>query len=772
MSVPLALLHVEDTQSDSDLLIRLLQKAGYDLVYERVEEAEAMRASLALRRWDLIISDYNLPKFDGPAALKVLRESKQDIPFIVLSGTIGEETAVGEMKAGVSDYLLKGNLSRLVPSVQRELAQSAARRAAGMAQEALRKSESRYRELFRSAKDALFAFPMSPEGDVCPFSEANAVACEMLGYTIDELLRLTPLDIVASSHVERIRLSLASQVAGGVLNLFESVLMSKSAGEIPVEISSNFFRLEGERTMFFVVRDISERKYAAELLRESAERLQRTVNASKVGLWEWDLFLNTVHYSPECKRQLGFADGEIGDELREWISRLHPEDRGRAIAFAEQQIDKPGSDYRQEFRLRHKDGSYRSILAQGAFLVDDEGRSIRLSGTHIDVTDQKRLEERIQQSQKMESVGRLAGGIAHDFNNLLSVIIGYADLAMGTVPEYDPLRADIEQILRAGNRAAELTQQLLAFSRKQVLQMRVFNLNSVVLEAEKMLRRLIREDIELVFHSESALGNVKADPGQIEQVVMNLVVNARDSMPSRGTITLETCNVDVAEASLGQFEAPPPGRYVAVTVSDTGCGMDASTLRQVFEPFFTTKEMGKGTGLGLATVYGIINQSGGSVQVQSELGSGTTFKILLPRVEESVPIARVTDAQVPTSGEGVIFLAEDDDALRDFTSRILAGAGYTVVAAASGPEALSMIESEDRAVRLLITDVVMPRMSGPELADHVRRIGKCTKTLFVSGYAGDTVMRHGVIENSENFLCKPFTAKTLTRKVLELLNGK
>ena len=376
----------------------------------------------------------------------------------------------------------------------------------------------------------------------------------------------------------------------------------------------------------------------------------------------------------------------------------------------------------------------------------------------------------LRQAQKMEAVGRLAGGVAHDFNNLLGVILGYTGLLLDPMSPDDPQRKSIDEIQKAGVRAALLTRQLLAFSRKQVLQPKVLDLNTVVADTEKLLQRLIGEDIELVVVMKPALGQIEADAGQLEQIIMNLAVNARDAMQPGGKITIETSNVEVDEEYAAQHPSTHAGPHVMLSVTDTGCGMDAKTKAHMFEPFFTTKEFGKGTGLGLSTVYGIVKQSGGSIWVYSEVGIGTTFKIYLPCVDSVIEIAAPSDKSGKVArGSETILIVEDEKALLEVTHRSLEAAGYAILAANSPAEAIRISGSHPGPIHLMVTDVIMPGMSGAELASRLSASRPEMKVLFVSGYTDDTIVRHGVLEPGLAFLQKPFSPRTLARKVSEIL---
>jgi PAS domain S-box-containing protein len=404
-------------------------------------------------------------------------------------------------------------------------------------------------------------------------------------------------------------------------------------------------------------------------------------------------------------------------------------------------------------------------------MFSEDGTVGQMLGVATDITRHKELEEQLRQSQKMEAVGQLAGGIAHDFNNLLTAINGYSQLSLRRVGPDDLLRRNIEAIKSAGDRAASLTRQLLAFSRRQMLQAKVLDLNAVVGEMDKLLRRLIGEDVDLITLLKPGLGQIKADPGQIEQVLMNLVVNARDAMPKGGKITIETEHAYLDEAYAGNHFAVKPGRYVALTVSDSGTGMDTETQKRIFDPFFTTKEVGKGTGLGLSTVYGIVKQSGGHICVYSEVDKGTTFKVYLPRFDEAPDEAEEEDALGRGSkGKETVLLVEDEEVVRSLAKEVLEEDGYAVIIASNGQEGLQMSQDFDGRIDLLITDVVMPQMGGRELAEGISVLRPDTKVLFMSGYTDDAIVRHGILDDNTFFLQKPFTPNALTLKTREALD--
>jgi PAS domain S-box-containing protein len=453
-----------------------------------------------------------------------------------------------------------------------------------------------------------------------------------------------------------------------------------------------------------------------------------------------------------------------------WIDVLHPEDRERMLA-AEHATRISGKEVGSEFRILRPDGTIRWIRRRASPVKDASGQVVRVVGIAEDITELKRTEEQLLQAQKMEAVGRLAGGVAHDFNNVLTAILGYTEMLIDEVGAQSTLREDLEEIRTATGRAAALTRQLLAFSRQQILQPVVLNSNDLIMGLEKMLRRLIGEDVNLRTATAADLGNVRADPGQVEQVLMNLVVNARDAMPKGGNLTIETANVELDAGYVDQHWPTVPGPYVMIVVSDTGSGISPEVRKRIFEPFFTTKEQGKGTGLGLSTVYGIVKQSGGYIWVYSEPGQGTTFKIYLPRVHESIePLAPPPKAEGTLAGTETILLAEDDAALQRLTGELLMKLGYTVLTAGEAEQALALARESQRPIDLLISDVVMPGASGRDLARRLAQLRPTIRVLYTSGYTDDAIVHHGMLEPGLDFLQKPFTPLALARKVREVLD--
>ncbi|HJQ22928.1 MAG TPA: response regulator [Blastocatellia bacterium] len=634
MDRPLRILHLEDSPLDAELVRAVLDVEKIACEVERVETRDEFLAAVRRGCADVILADYTLPSFDGLSALEIAAVSCPQVPFIFVSGSLGEEVAIESLKRGATDYVLKHRLGRLGPALRRALDEVEQRRA-------------------REAAERQIKFQ--------------------------------------AAMLDQAHNSIIGTDSGGKI-----VYWNKHA--------ETLFQWQADEVMG---RDVIETTVAAPQ-RARAQALLLTLS------------------------ERGYLEGE--------------------------------------FELQRKDGSRFPAYVVNT-VVDNDGQDKGVVGVAIDLTARKQLEEQLRQAQKMEAIGQLAGGVAHDFNNLLTIIMGYAQLLQAQTDSSSPRGREIEEILDAAQRAASLTSQLLAFSRKQVLAPQILDLNAVVADTEKMLRRLIGEHIELVTDFAADLDPVQADPGQLQQVIMNLAVNARDAMPEGGKLIIRTRNAGLNESDVRDYPGCEPGDYVMLTVTDTGLGMDPATVSHIFEPFFTTKEQGKGTGLGLSTVFGIVKQSGGHVAVDSRPGRGTTFQICLPRAQwDAEPAVESAQAGGWLHGDEMILLVEDEAAVRALSAKLLRTHGYTVLEAADGEAALSLLQSERASVGLLITDVIMPRMSGKTLANLLKARQPDMKVLFTSGYTDDAIIHHGVLAPGVVFLQKPFAPDVLIRKVREVLD--
>jgi two-component system, cell cycle sensor histidine kinase and response regulator CckA len=644
MREPLHVLVVEDSPTDARLMMHALERGDRVLDSQRVEDPAAMRAALERRHWDVVISDWTMPKFSATAALSMVQEMKLDIPFIIVSGTVGDDLAADAMRAGAHDYVFKDNMARLAPAVDREVREANARDVLRHATAQLDLSETRFARLSESGIIGIVVADVM--GNV---HEANDAYLAMIGYTRDEVLSgaVRWADMTPAEWQRADDAAIAELQARGVAHAWEKELMRKDGTRVPVLIGVAM--LAAPNCICFIA-DLTERK-------------------------------------------------------------------------------------RAEGALRRSEGLLR-------------------------------------QSQKLEAVGSLAAGLAHDFNNLLTVILSYCSLMVADLKPADPVRVDLKEVESAARRAADLTRQLLVFSRQRVFEPVLVDLTESALRAERMLKRLIGENIELTTMGAPGLGKVMADPSQIDQIVINLAVNARDAMPDGGSLLIETADVVLDDRYAAAHAGVTPGRYVMLAVTDTGTGMDTALQARIFEPFFTTKEAGHGTGLGLAIVCSIVEQSAGTIMVESEPGRGTTFRVYFPRAADALESISETvepEAAAPHGGE-TILLVEDDEQVRRVARLILRRSGYHVLDAQSAGDALLICEQHPSAIHLLLTDVVMPRMSGCQLAARLAHIRPEMRVLYMTGYAGDPIIARGGGDADIGVLRKPLTLESLTRAVRLVLS--
>jgi two-component system cell cycle sensor histidine kinase/response regulator CckA len=553
-------------------------------------------------------------------------------------------------------------------------------------------------------------------------------------------------------------------LVGSVESFYSFNLKQSVVGLVGVVLLFDLYSLYQQLQIFRIRRQLQDNEKLFHLIAEHAADLIAVV----------DVDGNQLYSSPSYEKILGYSTKDLATSSG--LDQVHPDDRDRVIA-ATTEAKQTGIGRRLEYRMRHKNGDWRILESTASAVRDARGEVERLVIVNRDITERKQAEDelkesehQLRQAQKMEAVGRLSGGIAHDFNNLLSVIIGYADELDYPQGETEKLRKNAEQIKKAGMRAASLTRQLLAFSRQQVLQPKILELNGVVSELAKMLQRLIGADIELVLALDPAAGRVKADQSQIDQVIVNLVVNSRDAMPQGGKLTIETTHIELSEKDAARMRYVRPGPYVQLTVTDTGTGMTKETVAHIFEPFFTTKEKGKGTGLGLSTVYGIVKQSGGYIWVSSEPGKGTSFKILLPQ-EKSTTATFVTKTHtfVPAGGSSTVLVAEDEESLRELVVELLERNGYRVLSASDGAQALQAARACRGPIHLLLADVVLPGMSGPALAKQLETERPGIRILYMSGYSDFNAFGGDTLPADARMLHKPFTRDTLLREVADVL---
>jgi two-component system, cell cycle sensor histidine kinase and response regulator CckA len=638
---PLKVLIVEDSHLDERLVLDQLEQDGFSVNWRRVQTEDAFLAALD-PSLDVILCDFNMPTFSATRALELLDRDRVVTPLIVVSGSIGEDTAVQALHSGAADYLLKDRLSRLGQSIRRAIAE---------------------RQL----------------------------------------------------QIDKLRAEVA--------------------------------------------------------LEEAEERTRFALQAARVGVWETDLRTGAARWSQTHEALHGLPAGTFGGTFNAFLDLVHADDRGDVVTALEE-ATRHRSESNVTYRTLWPDRSLHWITAVGKTFYDEQGLPVRAAGIGLDVTERHQLEEQYRQSQKVEAIGQLAGGIAHDFNNLLTAIQGYCDMLLHDVGPESSHHQDLTEIRRASERASSLTRQLLAFSRRQILDLRVLDLRDTVHGMESMLQRLIGEDVSVALSITNEPALVKADSGQIEQVILNLALNARDAMPTGGSLLIEVTNVALDEAYARRHIAVKAGPYVMLSVSDTGAGMDAETQARIFEPFFTTKPSGKGTGLGLSTVYGIVKQSKGNIWVYSEPNRGTTFKMYLPRVDDVVPdTAPLADSskEGTLTGSETVLVVEDEPGVRELVRKVLERGGYRVIMAATPTEALEIVKTANDPIDLLMTDVVLPEMSGRVLAGQIALTRPTLRVLYMSGYTDNAIVHHGVLDPGTPFLQKPFTPQVLLRKVRSVL---
>ncbi len=759
----------EDSSSDAELLEYEIRKGGFNFISTRVDSQERFLAALDEFDPDLIISDFNLPSFNGMQALALAREHSPFVPLIIVTGAMNEEIAVECMKAGADDYVLKDNLRRLVPVIGVVMANSKARKERVFAEEQSASSERKMRAVFEHAHDAICILHEGFFIDCNPMAEKlfNVARDNLLHRSLAEFYPLEQTNGRLSEDVaaERFRKSLAGEPQN-----FEWRLQMLDGAVFDVDIGLSPIEIEGRLHLMAILRDITEKK-RIELEMQENEKKYKDLSQ------EFNALLDVIPdpillQSPNL--EIVWANKAAMSNFREDAENL---------------------EERHCFKLLHKisaphegcpvlESFATGMPAKGIVPMTDRvweiravpvknelGAIVNVIEIGRDITEMKKLEQQLLHAQKMEAVGQLYGGIAHDFNNVVTAIIGYGNLILMKLPENDPARHFVEQILVTADRAAELTQGLLAFSRKRVLNMKPVQLNDIISGFRTFLGRIIGEQIVISTDLRNDPVFIYADSSQIEQVLMNLATNARDAMPDGGiiTISLESSVLDgdfIKSHGYGE-----PGEYACILVSDTGVGMDEETVKKIFEPFFTTKEAGKGTGLGLSIAYGIVKEHNGYILASSKIGSGTTFRIYLPLIKSVEQRPEIPHYREPQGGHETILIAEDDSSVREITAKLLAGYGYSVIEAEDGDDALKKFAEAQDGVQLLILDVLMPGKGGREVADTLRQLSPEVKALFTSGYPLDLLVNKNILPDNVNFFVKPIAPRELLRKVREVLEG-
>ena len=627
--------------------------------------------------------------------------------------------------------------------------------------EALRASEVRFRRLFETAKDAILLLDAST-GHV---RDVNRFLIEMLGYSQQDFVGKKLWESDPFKNNKALRTIFQDLQQKPYIRYEDLPLQTKNGNSINAELVGSVYRVNRERVIQCVIRDITERKRAESALRQSEERYRAIFEQDVAGDYISTADGKFLTCNSSFARMFGFISIEEAKEAG--LRSLYPAPKAYDAFLRCLKDQKKLVGYEDE--LHRRDGTTLHVVARVIGVFDQSNELVEIHAYLIDESERRQTEQQIRQAQKMDAMGRLAGGVAHDFNNLLGVIIGQSEI-LSNQPGCDgPMRIGLAEIGHAADRGAALTRQLLAFTRQQVLEPRVLDLNGIVTETDKMVSRLIGENIQLIMNLHADLGRVKADPNQIVQVILNLAVNSRDAMPGGGVFTIETCNLDVDCATDQSSPPKRSGNYVALRVTDTGIGMDKETLSHIFEPFFSTKGIGTGTGLGLATVHGIVAQSDGQISVQSQPGRGTTFEILLPRVKDEITLP-ITPVVHVTRGSETILLVEDSEDLRGVVRQFLELDGYKVLGAADATEAVQVAKLHIGPVHLILTDVVLPGVSGRVLAEQLMSVRPEANVLFMSGYTDDTVLYHQVSQAALNFIQKPFTRANLVNKVRYVLD--
>ena len=699
------------------------------------------------------------------------------VPVVYRGQTIGA-FAVADRPApyGEADCnVLEAIAQEVAPTLDERVRRTMEERRRRAAEEALQISEERFRTVVEVASIGVLL--LDSQGLI---TYANAEASRMMGRAVADVVG-SPWTAMLPLPNHKAAVDVAERVARGGAWTGDGSFLRPDGTAVHWDGRAAPLQSRGsvKDTVLFLA-DTTERLRAQATLRESEQRLRLALVAANQGLYDLNVQTGHAVVTSEYATMLGYDHETFAETNARWLERLHPDDKERVTQEYVDYVSGRIPRYQVEFRQKTKAGEWKWILSLGKIAERDAaGQPLRMLGTHTDITDRKRAEidlakaqDDLQQAQKMEAIGKLAGGVAHDFNNILAVILSYCHIIGGQVKPDDPITAEILEVRTAAERAASLTRQLLAFSRRQVLRPRVLDLNALVDGMKSMLVRLLGEDVLVRVQLAPDAGRVKADPGQLEQVVMNLAVNSRDAMPEGGWLTISTAHEELDEQQAARFPDLPPGPYVRLTVKDAGHGMDEDTAAQVFEPFFTTKPPGQGTGLGLSSVHGVVKQSGGHVWVESAPGRGATFHILLPRLAEEVDAPVVgTSGERAATGRERILLVEDEPSIRRVAARILQPLGYQVLVAEDAYEALRLAESTTEVIDLLLTDIVMPGMSGRVLADRLSTRRPGIRILFMSGYPDDATLRHGPLRAGTHFLPKPFTPGGLSEKVREALDA-
>lgn len=769
-ATPLRLLIAEDDPDDLDLCLRDLKKSKIDFRTDVASTREGFVGKLREKPFDVVLSDYRMKGWTGMDALAAVKEICPDVPFILISGTLGDELAVECIKLGVTDYVLKHQLARLPMAIRRAREEKSLREAESHALAALKESEEHYRTLVQNAPEAIVVLDV----DKGTFVDCNENATRLFRLGREELLQRGLAELSPPQQPDGRPSELACRqnvdsALRGETSRFEWVHSNSQGEEVSCEVHLVRLPSATRRLIRGSIVDITERKRSEAALRASEARYRGLVNNATYGIYWVTPAGKLLDVNPALVRMLGYDSAE---ELLavEYSGALYCNPVAR---------DKLYADYLRTGRVdatvewKRKDGKAISVRLKGWQTGDAERGDVCIELIVEDVTERLGLEKQLVQAQKFEAIGQLAGGIAHDFNNMIGAILGWAELGMDETEAGSRLHGRFQKVRQQADRAAALTRQLLAFARRQILEPRNIDLNHTTAETLSLLEKVIGSNIEVKTRLAPDLAVVRADPIQIEQVLMNLCINARDAMPGGGSLTVETSNVAIDDQFCALQPLAHPGDYIRMSITDTGTGMDAATLDRIFEPFFTTKEIGKGTGLGLATVYGIVRQHGGFLNVHSEPGVGSTFRVYIPvSTAPAASPAPVENTRPIHGGSETLLVAEDHEGLRHLAQETLVGLGYVVVLAVDGEQALQEFRSHRDHIDLALLDVVLPKLSGPEVYARICEEKPDLPVIFATGYSPDLALLQKVQQQGLPVLQKPYSPRDLARKVRESLDRR
>ena len=756
-------MHLEDNRNDAELIESLILDAGIPCTFSVVETRDEFIAALDAGGIDLIISDYSLPSFDGMSALSIARQQAPDAPFVFVSGTLGEESAIQSMVGGATDYVLKTRLTRLVPAIRRALREAEERHGLKQAEQKLRESEQLFRLITENAADLIVVLDL--EGRRL----YNSPSYEDFFGTPESMRGSDSFHEVHPEDRERVRRVFRETVETGAGSRTEYRFLLKDGSVHYIESQGSVIRDERGKPVKVVVvsRDITARKEAERALSDSEARYRELIESARDAIYTMSPSGVLTSLNSAFERITGWQrDAWVG---KTFLDLLHPDDRPVALANFKRVVQGESS-LMNEYRIRRESGGY--VLGEITATPHLRGgKVVEVLGVARDITERRALEDGLRQAQKMESLGTLAGGIAHDFNNILSIIMGHASLLEAVTGESPAIRQSIESITKASTRGASLVRQLLTFARKGETQIQPALLNDTIREVTQLLAKTLPKTVTVSTHLDDSLPVVLADTSQIHQVLLNLCVNARDAMPSGGTLTIASGMADVAEVRT-KYAKANAGRYVQIEVADTGEGMDAATVSRIFEPFFTTKEAGKGTGLGLAVVFGIMNTHGGFIDVRSVRGNGTTFRLWFPVPDVAHGAGTGSEDEgtglAIKGGSETILVVEDEEMLMELATSVLTSHGYNVVTAADGRKALEVFAR----VRpdLVMSDFGLPQLGGRELFAELRSINPAVKVIFASGYMDPELKGELLRAGAKDFIQKPYVPGEILQRIRQALD--